>query len=279
MAGTTSGGTDPAYFMWYDWLAGGWGARTSKDGVSGLSPIFAVGLTSQSVEGQERLSPVVTTDCELVTDSGGPGQFRGGLGVGKGGVLRGCERAVASYICDRERSVAWGMEGGLPSTPNCMRFGDGVGREGLVGVFISDVPIGEGDQFWRASSGGGGYGDPLDRDPQLVLEDVIDGYVSTRRAQLDYGVLITDGPGVDAKATKIEREWIGARRRGWLEEDAESVAARYRAGELDILDLVRRYGVIVDWGTGELLPRTTADFRLMLSARSAAFWRDPELPS
>ncbi|WP_231609953.1 hypothetical protein, partial [Rhodococcus sp. CX] len=59
---------------------------------------------------------------------------------------------------------------------------------------------------------------------------------------------------------------------GWLDEDPESVAVRYRNGELSMLDLVRRYGVIVDWGTGELLPTTTAQFRDLLRTRSVAHW-------
>jgi N-methylhydantoinase B len=264
-------GDDPSYFMWYDWLCGGWGGRSTKDGVGGLSPIFAVGLTSQSVEGQERLSPVLTTDCEFVTDSGGPGRFRGGLGVGKGGTLEGAERAVASYICDRERSVTWGMRGGLPSTPNMMRFGSGAGRDGLVGVFVSDVEVSTGDRFWRASSGGGGYGDPLDRSADAVREDVIDGYVSEAGARRDYGVIVRDVI-VDEAATASERALIRANRASWLDEDAEVVAERYRAGELEVLDLVRRYGVIVDWATGELLPRTTRDFRGMLKRRAGAWW-------
>ena len=68
------------------------------------------------------------------------------------------------------------------------------------------------------------------------------------------------------------RASIAAARRGWLEEDAESVAKRYRDGELDVLDLVRHYGVILDWGTGELLPKTTVTFRAMLQRRSASHW-------
>ncbi|HWV83821.1 MAG TPA: hydantoinase B/oxoprolinase family protein [Capillimicrobium sp.] len=276
IGGYDARGDERTFFMWYDWLCGGWGARTTKDGVGGLSPIFATGLTSQSVEGQERLSPVLTTDCQFVTDSGGPGRFRGGLGVGKGGLMQGTDHAVASYVCDRERSVTWGMRGGLPSTPNTMRFGEGTGREGLVGVFVSDVHIASGDRFWRASSGGGGYGDPLQRPPGEVLEDVLDDYVSEAGARRDYGVVIRDGE-VDEAATERERAMIRASRAGWLAEDAEAIAARYRAGELDVLDLVRRYGVIVDWGTGELLARTTQDFRDMLKRRAQAWWTQDEV--
>ncbi len=63
-----------------------------------------------------------------------------------------------------------------------------------------------------------------------------------------------------------------AQRRGWLAEDAADVARRYRDGELGALDLVRRYGVIVDWGTGELFERTTAEFRAMLARRAVPHW-------
>ncbi|MFM7145277.1 MAG: hypothetical protein ACKOW5_02975, partial [Actinomycetales bacterium] len=60
---------------------------------------------------------------------------------------------------------------------------------------------------------------------------------------------------------------------GWLEEDPEAIAERYRRGELSELDLIRQYGVIVDWGTGELFPKTTRQFRDLLRKRAAAHWR------
>ena len=60
-------------FMWYDWMVGGWGGRNGKDGSNATAPIFGVGLAVQPLEGQERLSPVLTTEHAIVTDSGGPG--------------------------------------------------------------------------------------------------------------------------------------------------------------------------------------------------------------
>jgi N-methylhydantoinase B len=77
---------------------------------------------------------------------------------------------------------------------------------------------------------------------------------------------------VDYDATVRERAAIAQARRGWLEEDPEQVAARFRAGEIDVMDALRRYGVILNWGTGELYPKTTADFRAAMKRRSAAFW-------
>ncbi len=59
------------YFMWYDWMAGGWGGRATKDGASATAPVFGPGLAVQPVEGQERLSPVLTTKHEIAIDSAG----------------------------------------------------------------------------------------------------------------------------------------------------------------------------------------------------------------
>ena len=87
---------------------------------------------------------------------------------------------------------------------------------------------------------------------------------------------------VDAELSRVRGRRRGHRARarahprpsahGWLREDAEAVAARYRGGELDVLDVIRRHGVILDWGTGELLPRTTEQFRAMLERRAARHW-------
>jgi len=266
------------YFMWYDWMVGGWGGRNGKDGSNCTAPIFGVGLAVQPLEGQERLSPVVTTQHAIRTDSGGPGRYRGGCGVEKGATLTSAERTVMSYCCDRARSIAWGIEGGLPSLPHGVWLNPGSDNERFLGAAFSNVAIGPGDMFTRPSAGGGGYGDPLERDPASVCEDVTEAYVSIERALKDYGVVVRELDAdmaeydVDLEATKAARAKHASERVGWLAEDAESVAKRYRDGELDVLDLVRHYGVILDWGTGELLPKTTKTFREMLQRRSVSHW-------
>ena len=269
---------DNSFFMWYDWMVGGWGGRNGKDGSNATAPVFGVGLAVQPLEGQERLSPVITTGHQIVTDSGGPGLYRGGCGVEKGGTLSECERTVMSYCCDRARSITWGIDGGLPSIPHGVWLNKGREDARFLGAVFSNVSVSEGDTFTRPSAGGGGFGDPLERDPAAVCEDVIDGYVSVERALKDYGVVVheTDAElglhAVDAAATERERARIRGERLGWLEADAEEVAGRYRRGELDVLDLVRQYAVIVDWGTGELFPRTTEQFRAMVRRRAASHW-------
>ena len=274
-------GDEARVFMWYDWLNGGWGGRNGKDGANATTGLFTGNLECQPVEGQERLSPALHTEWQLMTDSGGPGKFRGGLGVRKSVRMAAMEDAVISYVCDRGRSIVWGIDGGLPSCPHGLELArsDGEKPEHL-GVAFAGVPVEEGDSFSRPSSGGGGYGDPLDREPARVAEDVADGYVSFERAKTDYGVILDQaGPEsadytVQVAATERERQGIRRLRRGWLTEDPEDVSRRYRAGELESLDLVRMYGVILDWSTGALLPKTTQQFREMLVRRAAAFWRD-----
>ena len=118
----------------------------------------------------------------------------------------------------------------------------------------------------------------LKRDPEKVKADVEDDYVSVERARTDYGVVIKvidedlAEYEVDEEATCKARETIAAKRCGWLREDPESVAQRFRDGEIDLYDVIRRYGVICNWGTGELLPNSTRDFRAAMERRSAAHW-------
>lgn len=266
------------YFMWYDWMAGGWGGRQTKDGSSATSPVFGTGLAVQPVEGQERLNPVLTSRHEISIDSAGPGRFRGGCGVEKGGVLTDATQTVMSYCCDRGRSVTWGIEGGLPSVPHGVWLNKGTDEERYLGATFSNVPVKAGDAFTRPSAGGGGFGDPLERPAEEVHEDVIDQYVSVERAELDYGVVIRvidadlDQYEVDEEATKAARQHIRENREQWLKEDPERVAAQYRNDEITQHDVLRRYGVILDWGTGELFEKTTKQYRETLNYRSLDHW-------
>jgi N-methylhydantoinase B len=174
------------------------------------------------------------------------------------------------------------VKGGLPSFPHGVWLNKGTDEERFLGAVFSGVPIVPGDAFTRPSAGGGGFGDPLERDPDAVKEDVADGYVTIERARKDYGVVVREVDAelsqyeVDLGATAQEREQIRAARLGWLAESPAAIAEQYRAGELDVMDVIRRYAVILDWGTGELLPRTTEQFREMVRRRAAAYWQEPK---
>ena len=270
---------DKPIFMFYDWLPGGWGGRNGKDGCNVTTACFGTGLMAQPVEGQERANPILTTEFEILKDSAGPGKWRGGAGARKTSIMLEAEKTVISYICDRERAIVWGIEGGLPSMPHGLSIRRaGAEKEDWLGSVFSDVPIGSGDVFSRPTAGGGGFGDPLERDPALVLEDVIDDYVSIERAAKDYGVVIKAidpeicAYQIDEAATRSAREAIRRDRGGWLATDPEEVAADYRAGKIDKLDVVRRYAVVLDWDSGALLPKSTGQFREMFHKRSATNW-------
>ncbi|WP_083402250.1 hydantoinase B/oxoprolinase family protein [Bacillus sp. MUM 116] len=267
------------YFMWYDWMAGGHGGRSDRDGANATSPVFGVGLSVQPCEGQERLSPVITTKHEIITDSGGPGKYRGGCGVEKGGSLTKLSNSVMSYCCDRSRSVTWGIFGGLPSYPHGAWLNPGREDEQYLGAIFSNVKVKNGDSFTRPSAGGGGLGDPLERDPKAILEDVADEYVSIDRAKKDYGVIIKeidrdlDQFEIDFEATEQTRNYIREHRKQWLKEDPLVVEEMYCNGEIDKLDVIRQYGVIMDYGTNKVLKKSTAQFRESMKNRSLAYWK------
>lgn len=267
------------FFMWYDWMAGGHGGRSHKDGCNATAAVFGLGLSIQPCEGQERLTPVLTSEHAILTDSAGPGKYRGGCGLVKGGMVTASEQAVMSYCCDRARSVSFGIWGGLPSIPQGLWKNKGQEDETYLGAIFSGVPVQAGDTFIRPSAGGGGLGDPLERDVDRVLEDVIDGYVSVERAKKDYGVVVKVineemlEYEIDPEATENERAYIRENRIAWMREEPEKIRQRLLAGEIDEMDVVRRHGVIMDWGTKEVLPRTTQQFREMMAHRTVAYWK------
>jgi N-methylhydantoinase B len=200
-------------FMFYDWLPGGWGGRNGKDGCNVTTACFGTGLMSQPVEGQERANPILTTEFEILTDSAGPGKWRGGVGVRKTSIMLEAEKTVISYICDRERAIVWGIEGGLPSMPHGLSIKRaGAEEEDWLGSVFSDVPIGSGDVFSRPTAGGGGFGDPLERDPQAVRNDVREEFISVASARDDYGVLLRDDLTLDEAGTTRQRDAIRSRR-------------------------------------------------------------------
>jgi N-methylhydantoinase B len=266
------------HFMWYDWMVGGYGGRNGLDGANASAPLFGMGLSVQPLEGQERLNPVITVKHDIIPDSGGPGKWRGGCGVEKGGIITKADRVLMSYMADRERIISWGIMGGLPS----IKMGVTLKSDGdtkWLGCYFSGIPLKEGDLFIRPSAGGGGYGDPLERDPKLVLEDVIDGYVTVERARKDYGVVIKVvdpelcAYEIDWDATARERDFIRRNRKKWLSMDPEEVWRMWKNGEIDELDVVRRYGVIIDSKNGRVLPKTTEVYRKMIWEKSAKYWK------
>jgi N-methylhydantoinase B len=201
------GGTDPKTnqpFVASELAAGGMGARPGKDGIDVIETDVS-NCMNIPVESVEMSFPLRIARARLNQDSGGAGQFRGGLGLEKVFVATTTDVTV-SHRGERFASSPWGLHGGHPA-PRAYAFivrRDGRREEVPSKMMLTLHP---GDQLWEYIAGGAGYGDPLERDPDLVLADVLDGKVSSGAARAGYGVVLTTaGTAVDHEATKAARE-------------------------------------------------------------------------
>ena len=192
----------------YEWSAGGNGAFAEDDGPSAIATIdWGDLVTVQSSEVIETRMPLLVASSRLAPDSGGAGTTRGGLSMQR--ALRVlAPDARYSLLSDGAVVPAFGVLGGLSGVP----VGSWIDRGGEVEEFdtpgkIAGHPLAEGDIVMVRSAGGGGYGDPLDREAERVAQDVREGYVSAAAARELYGVALDRAGRVDAVAT------VGLRKR------------------------------------------------------------------
>jgi N-methylhydantoinase B len=178
---------------------GGTGARPTKDGLNAVG--FPSGVAGVPAEVIESLSPVVLKRRELRADSGGPGTWRGGLGQLTEFARRGDGKWSVSSIADRTEYPAPGLLGGKAGAPGAVTMDDG---QKLHAKALRDLQAG--DVVHVDLPGGGGYGDPFKRDPQKILRDVIEGYVTADEAEKKYGVAVAYRGKADA-LVRLPEEW------------------------------------------------------------------------
>jgi N-methylhydantoinase B len=190
------GGVDPelGYWCFLETFGGGYGGRFRSDGPDAVQ---AHGQNTENapVEETERGYPVLVERLELVEDSEGAGRYRGGLGLRKDYRFpRG--PVTFSVLADRDKEGPWGLFGGLPGRPAeyVLQTAEGERRLGAK----STVEVQAGELVSYRTCGGGGYGPPHERDPELVLRDVVDGKVSVERARAVYRV------AVDMEARRVD---------------------------------------------------------------------------
>ena len=194
-------------YVYYEAPAGGNGGFAGADGSSAFANVdFGNIRTIQTAESIENEMPLLVERCDLRTDSGGEGTQRGGLGLHREIRLLG-EEGSYSVLSDRAAIPPFGVGGGASSHP----YRVAVRRNGAENVFptpgkVTGHPVREGDVVIMESAGGGGYGDPLERDPEAVRADVLAGFVSAARAREGYGVVLDGSGEVDRKATAGARE-------------------------------------------------------------------------
>ncbi|MEU4533930.1 hydantoinase B/oxoprolinase family protein [Streptosporangium sp. NPDC023825] len=197
-------GPDGTPYLMREVLGGGSGGRWYADGEDTIHVV--PDSRNIPVEFAESRWPFRVERLGLARDSGGPGLYRGGLGYDKH--LRMLRDASFMSIADRSILSCWGVNGGRAGRPFVVEI-EGREMEGLV----DDSPVRAGEIIRVRTTGGGGWGSPLDRDPALVAADVRDGKVSADGARDDYGVVLygdPDDPQVDVEATQTRRSGLRA---------------------------------------------------------------------
>jgi N-methylhydantoinase B len=198
---------DDRAFVFLEFLHASWGGRPDKDGIDACSSICA-NFSNNPIEFLEGDHPLRIEEYAFVADTGGAGQYRGGLAMVR--QYKFLEReAVLQLRTDRQVHLPWGLKGGKPGKPSENRV--------ILGG-VSEVPpskaariLHRGDVLRHTLAGAGGYGDPLTRDPAAVAEDVADEKVSVAAARSEYGVVIDPHTlQVNAEATTaLRREMAG----------------------------------------------------------------------
>ena len=168
---------------------GGWGAKKGEDGMHATVCINDGDTHNSPVEAAEAKAPVLLVQCALRQDSGGAGRWRGGLGVIQ--EVRVLTSVMFDSRVERTLCPPWGLHGGKDALPNRVSV---VRKDGALEQFstgkVNPLRLDQGDGYAVATGGGGGFGDPLERPAEQVLQDVTSGYVSVEAARRDYGVVI-----------------------------------------------------------------------------------------
>lgn len=255
------GGVDPetnAEFVWYEYPAAGVGAFHGHDGNNVTRTFLESDITSmQPIEAVENRYPLRIEYFGLREDSGGDGEWRGGLG---------CRRAIRILTTEAQLSIQSGHNiippygvcsggSGAPNRFSVIRNGEEIFPPSLPGK-VSGFPLQEDDIVLIQTSGGGGFGDPLDRDARAVLHDVLEDYVTSDRATKIYGVAIVDG-NVDLVATKHLRQQLKDERANaviqpWIGDEylngfrlcilTPSAARKLNVGDRDLVEIVNPNG-------------------------------------
>jgi len=195
-ANPTFGGWDrrrSRRFVAYELVLSGTGARATKDGCEAMAMAF--NAANIPVEAQEAMQPIVIERFELIPDSAGAGKFRGGCGLRRDMRFLADEGKLTN-LSERQRFAPYGLFGGRTGMLARTVINPGPDEGVVHGKQSREFAYGDVIAFQQ--SGAGGYGDPLDRDPARVLDDVLDEYVSPEGARREYGVVIV-GEGVERR--------------------------------------------------------------------------------
>ena len=194
------GGTNPQNgrsWTFYETIAGGFGGRRGIDGVDAIHT-HMTNTMNTPVEAIETVYPIRFLKYELRENSGGPGKWRGGVGLERSWMLL-APSATLSVLAERTKIPPWGLYGGKNGARGEYYIIKPKGKRIKLKSKCT-VRIENGDVFVVRTPGGGGFGDPLERESKFVLQDVLNGLVPLEAAKQDYGVVI------DSVTMKIDWE-------------------------------------------------------------------------
>jgi N-methylhydantoinase B len=200
------GGLDPKIqknWSFYETIAGGMGGRPTMDGIDGIHTNMTNTMNTP-IEVVEKEFPLLFLKYEFRCDTGGPGRWRGGNGLERSWVLL-TPSATLSIMGERTKMRPWGLFGGMNGASGEYSIRR---RDGSTEILRSKctLKISRDDILFVKTPGGGGYGKAHNRDPRLVLEDVLEEKVSLESALLDYGVTIDPNElEIDTEDTRKQR--------------------------------------------------------------------------
>lgn len=201
-----------AYFLCTDGLGSGQGARPFADGSDAVYPLR--GQKNHPIEFMEIEFPLRIERYAVQPDSGGPGRYRGGAGVLRDFRVLADEVTVATRMNGLKFQMCWGVKGGLAGRAGGFVINPGLPGERRVPGFADEIKLQRGDVLRAITTGGGGYGDPLERDATEVQADALDGFISIAGARADYGVILAaESCDIDLAATARERATRRAQRK------------------------------------------------------------------
>jgi len=201
-------------WMCFEVTGAGSGARPYADGIDAFC--FNTRLKNAPVEFVETVYPVRIEKYALRPDSAGPGKFRGGTGLVR--LIRSLRDARLYFLDERQRYRPWGLYGGQAAVSGDAYIQRADGELLLLPSKFDGLEIEAGDLFILRTGGGGGWGPPSERDPELVRLEVERGLISIERAREDYGVVLREAPlRVDSEATEALRAQMAVAEPEWVD--------------------------------------------------------------
>ncbi len=191
--GVSFGGYDAERrpFVFLEFLFGSWGGRPTRDGVDACSS-SVVNFSNNPVEIIESEYPLLIERYGYLPDTGGPGQFRGGLALERQYRFLEAEGTL-QLRTDRQKHLPYGLAGGRPGTPSRNVLNPGPEARELPAKCT--LTVRHGDVYRHELAGAGGWGDPFARDPERVRHDVMEEKITAAYARREYGVVIDERTG------------------------------------------------------------------------------------